>query len=289
MAAIMHLAKSARRNGVYVLQIGEGADEAFGGYAASHRLWRGFDRLSLFSGMLRTKGAMAFADTLSEALGRISPGLPFSRLSYGVSDLLLRYARDEQVYWGHGTVFSSFQRKRLVQAKASYLDPYDSLVRRLAWDDRFGDRPFLDQLALIDMLVQLPERLLMRADRATMRYSVEARVPFLDREVLSVAFRVPPRLRANTPKSFLRGYARKKLPAAIVDRPKVGFPTAREVFLGRDSMARIRERVLAKPFLELTGFAPKSVDELVAAQGRGSGIEALWTLYVLALWVHHWT
>lgn len=102
----------------------------------------------------------------------------------------------------------------------------------------------------------------MRADRATMRHGVEGP------EILALAFRIPPSLRAATPKGLLRACARERLPAPVVERPKSGFPAAPGVLLAPAALARIRERVLARPFLELTGFAPASVAGLLAA-GQG--------------------
>jgi asparagine synthase (glutamine-hydrolysing) len=153
----------------------------------------------------------------------------------------------------------------------------------------FRRRPYADRVALIDMLLELPERLLMRLDRATMRHAVEARVPFLDPEVLAAAFRVPPALRGASPKGFLRAYAERKLPGEVLRRAKVGFPTATTIFLAPPVQARIRERVLARPFIDFTGFAEDRVSELLARCERGGGgFAQIWSLYVLSLWFHEW-
>lgn len=139
----------------------------------------------------------------------------------GLLEALRRYSRNEAAYWGHGTAFTPRQLRALWRRDGLPSDPYAPLARRLAGERDLEQRPYADQLALTDLLLQLPERLLMRADRATMRHGVEARVPFLD----------------------------------------------------------------------LTGFAPEPVGELVEAASRGQGHAAslFWTLYVLALWAHHWT
>lgn len=289
-AALAHLARHARAAGVTVLQVGEGSDEAFGGYAHAHRLCQLHERLSGFGRLLPRR----FAGMLSRAFASGLAGIAISASPIGSSDgtlleALRRYAKGELVYWGHGIVFCPPEQERLFGERLPPDDPYDRLRERVAALPGFRRRPFPDQVALVDMLLELPERLLMRLDRATMQHGVEARAPFLDPDVLAAAFRVPPAVRTANPKGVLRAYAGRKLPAAILHREKVGFPTSATVFTAPEVLARMRERALARPFLELTGFAPDRVRELLAAcERRPAGFAHAWSLYTLGLWFHHW-
>ncbi len=113
----------------------------------------------------------------------------------------------------------------------------------------FQSAPILDQLTLIDLMVGLPERLLMRVDKATMLYGVEAREPFLDPAVLGVALRVSPNLRAETPKAVLKAIAGEMLPIEILNRRKVGFPTLHRVFLAPKVLTLMRRRSFTRDFL----------------------------------------
>jgi len=292
MVALMHLAKRARARGIRVLQIGEGADETFCGYVGAYRLWKARARLSGIGRMMSPDRLGALLRTFGDPVERLlERAQPLGVVAGNAIEPLRRYARGEHLYWGHGVVFSSRIRKRLLGDRPDCVDPHDRLSQRLAREDGLRDRPYLDQLALIDMLVQLPERLLMRADRATMRHGVEARVPFLDPAVLNVAFRIPEPMRAESRKSFLRQYARGRLPAAILQRKKRGFPTAAAVFLAPEFAGQIRERVLAPSFLEWTGLRREPLRELVVAaeRGRSYSLGRLWPLYTLALWTRHWT
>jgi asparagine synthase (glutamine-hydrolysing) len=150
-------------------------------------------------------------------------------------------------------------------------------------------RPYADQVALTDMLLELPERLLMRLDRASMRHGVEARVPYLDARLIEGAFRLPPAIRAPVPKGVLRAYAERKLPPETLQRAKGGFPASAAVFLAPTMRAQIRARVLSAPFLDLTGLAADGVEDLLTACERGGGgFAQIWSLYILSLWFQAW-
>src|SRR4029077_16998087 len=83
----------------------------------------------------------------------------------------------------------------------------------------------LDRLQYIDSRLYLPADLLTKADRMSMAHSLEARVPFLDRAVVELGRRTPPRLRLRglTTKHLLRRAMRGKLPAEITGGRKKGF------------------------------------------------------------------
>ncbi len=292
MVALSHLAKNARARGVRVLQVGDGADVVCFGSAVALLLWRARGRLSRIGRLMSSDrlGVLlrAFGDPLERLLERVQP---LGVVVGNAIEPLRRYERGEHAYWGHGIVFSSQFRERLLGDRADWIDPHDRLVARLAREEGLRDRPYFDQLALVDLLAQLPERFLMRAERATMRHGVEARAPFLDPEVLKVAFRIPAPMRAASRKEFLRHYARDRLPAPLLRRSKSGFPTARSVFLAPEFIAQIRKRLLAPAFLECTGLHRGPLTDLVVAaeRGRPYSLGPLWPLYMLALWSHHWT
>jgi asparagine synthase (glutamine-hydrolysing) len=83
----------------------------------------------------------------------------------------------------------------------------------------------LDAVQEFDVRTYLPGDLLVKEDRATMRHSVEARVPFLDKAVVALARRIPPRQRASllVGKRPLRRLARRRLGAAGLTWQKRGF------------------------------------------------------------------
>jgi asparagine synthase (glutamine-hydrolysing) len=155
------------------------------------------------------------------------------------------------------------------------------------WRESTGSE-LLDQMLEVDASVYLPGDLLPKIDIATMAFSLEARSPLLDHELMELAASIPPahKARGAQRKIVFRDALRGWLPDAILDGPKQGFelpvarwlrgelaPFAREVLLDRESAARDWAR-------------PEAVEELLdrhlagtADHGRG-----LWALLALELW-----
>ena len=277
--ALAHLAKVAKRSGVTVIQVGEGSDELFCGYNKVHQLWRFRKRIAF----LRHLFPPGFARCLMRTMDSLKDSV--------VRQNLQRYSRGEHLYWGYGTVFSERETAQLFNKQLPpNSNPYERLRTRIAEVPDFHKRSYMDQLAIIDLLLQLPERLLMRVDKATMLHGVEAREPFLDPRVLNAAFQVPEKWRASSPKNFLKKYAGMKLLPEITLRPKVGFPTSMKVFLAPAVMSRIRGSVLSKKFVEFGGFNHTYLQQMIASceAGKGRFFAHLWSLYVLSVWHDRW-
>jgi asparagine synthase (glutamine-hydrolysing) len=290
--AMVHLARFAKRNGVTVIQVGEGSDEVFCGYSSVYQLWRFHERIGVLSHLLPRR----FAGFLARAFGSLLERVVINPSKIGSLDGTLlehlrRFYKGEHLYWGYGLLYCAQDHERLYgKALPPLLDPYERLRPKIAEVADFAQRPYLDQLAIIDLMLELPERLLMRVDKATMRYGVEAREPFLDTSVLKVAFQIPPKLRASSEKGFLKAFARGKLSPEILMRPKLGFPADSKIFMAPPVMSKIRESILAKRFVDFTGFDPSRLREFIAVcdTGRTNFFSHVWSIYILSLWFHHW-
>ena len=83
----------------------------------------------------------------------------------------------------------------------------------------------LDRMTLADSLSYLTDDILQKVDRAAMSVALETRVPFLDKDVVEFAARVPPgmKLRDGRGKWLVRQVLYQHVPAELVDRPKTGF------------------------------------------------------------------
>jgi asparagine synthase (glutamine-hydrolysing) len=83
----------------------------------------------------------------------------------------------------------------------------------------------LDRMTLADALSYLTDDILQKVDRAAMAVGLETRVPFLDKDVVEFAARVPPgmKVRDGRGKWLVRQLLYQHVPATLVDRPKTGF------------------------------------------------------------------
>jgi len=284
------LAKFVGRCGVTVVQVGEGADELFCGYPAVHRLWRLHDRFSSVGCHLPRSGARLLAQSLGPLLEKLGDPSLINSMDGSIAEHLRRYGRGEHLHWGYGVLFTRTHQERLFKAGSLASNPYECISRQIQKVPRFSDCSYLDQLTLIDLMVGLPERLLMRVDKATMLYGIEAREPFLDPAVLAIALRIPPVLRAESPKSVLKAVAGEMLPVEILNRRKVGFPTLHGAFLAPTVLALIREKVIHKRFLDLTGLDRDQVELFFIDADKGGRrfFYQIWSIFVLSLWFHNW-
>jgi asparagine synthase (glutamine-hydrolysing) len=289
VAANVVLAKAVRQAGVTVAQVGEGGDEVFFGYSPAFRLLRLGGRLDAL-GRWMPRSAFRWAVRPLEVAHRAAGERSLlGSLDGSIPALLDRWTQKQVCYWGHGVLFARSDLAPLLSVPPS-AEPYSRLRDRLAAFGDVGARPLLDRLTLVDMALGLPERLLMRVDRATMLFGLEARVPFLDPRVIDAAFDIPPAQRVPQPKAILKRVAARFLPAEILTRPKVGFPTARRIFTAPAVRARVRDRVLEARFLAASGLRRDAVLGILSRfeRGESAGFYRAWALNVAALWFRHW-
>lgn len=78
---------------------------------------------------------------------------------------------------------------------------------------------------LLDMDTYLPGDILCKMDRASMKYSLEARCPVLDPDVMDFSYRIPHRYKyaAGDKKHILKEIAYDYIPRELLERPKKGF------------------------------------------------------------------
>src|SRR5690606_10652791 len=91
--------------------------------------------------------------------------------------------------------------------------------------ERAGADAPVDKALRLDSTVMLVDDPVKRVDNMTMAWGLEARVPFLDHELVELAAQIPPALKlASGGKGILKDVARKVIPAAVIDRKKGYFP-----------------------------------------------------------------
>jgi asparagine synthase (glutamine-hydrolysing) len=90
---------------------------------------------------------------------------------------------------------------------------------------KLGKLDAVDRMMALDAVHYLPGDILAKVDRAAMANSLETRVPFLDPDVMKLAWSMPAhmKIRGGTGKLPVRGVLDRYVPRALVDRPKAGF------------------------------------------------------------------
>ena len=201
--ALMILTRHARDHGMKVMLAGEGADELFGGY---------YSYLFVMAyALMARSGSRA-----SRIPGRVNRG----RAPGWIGDYLSQLP--ELKFYGSAHVTSAVDRSSLFSGEAgTHLHEWEESM--FPTIGRTGNPA--RAAMLFDQQTRLPDDLLTRTDRATMAYSVEARVPFLDRSVVefSNSLRdrqcltlVPPRM-----KMLLKRVAARHVPASAIYRRKL--------------------------------------------------------------------
>jgi asparagine synthase (glutamine-hydrolysing) len=146
----------------------------------------------------------------------------------------------------------------------------------------------LEHQQYLDMQTFLADDILFKTDRASMATSLEARVPYLDHELVEFAFRVPPsmKLRAFTGKWILRRAFRGRIPSAILRRRKSGFSVPIAAWL-RGDLREVSADLLNPRRIAAQGlFRPDRVDALRREHESGAADHGrtLWALLMYQLW-----
>ncbi len=147
----------------------------------------------------------------------------------------------------------------------------------------------IDKALEIDTRIMLVDDPVKRVDNMTMAWGLEARVPFLDHELVELAARIPAELKVRGGgKHILKQAARGLVPDAVIDRPKGYFPVPALKYLRGPFLEFVRE-ILAQPVaLKRELFNCAYVERLLAAPERHltpKGRSKLWQVAVLESWL----
>ena len=147
----------------------------------------------------------------------------------------------------------------------------------------------IDRALRLDQEVMLVDDPVKRVDNMTMAWGLEARVPFLDHELVELAGACPPELKvAQGGKGVLKDLARRVIPAEVIDRPKGYFPVPALTHLHGRYLEMVRDALHAPVAKERGLFDPSYVDGLLDAPNealtplRGN---KLWQLGLLEMWL----
>jgi len=262
----MILSKLAKEHVSMVLS-GDGGDELFHGYGAY--IWA--KRLTTFPGN-RMRGLLG-------AILKASPSNRSKRASY-----LFRY-KDKTTLKSHifsqeQYLFSEKELERLLNPdlifENSLEQDFSNYVRKLTAEEA---------QAIFDLKYYLKDDLLVKVDRASMRYALETRVPLLDHRIVELSLNIDPKLKisGNTQKYLLKEILYTYIPKEYFDRPKWGFSIPLKKWLYTDLAFLINEYLNEGIINEFHVVDFSEVEKLIRKfrSGHDYLYNRLWLLIIL--------
>ena len=274
-----YMARAARRH-MTVALVGDGADEAFGGYSRPviERAAGNYRRL------LPARARAALRDALAEPSGNRSSGSLRRRLGL----LAQSGALSPSDAFSYDRAFRALRSDAYAPSLLDAIGAWhpDSLYRE-AWS-RARATDDVDRALYGDITTYLPDQLLAKADVSAMAHGLEARSPFLGREILEYSASLPTalRLRNYTTKYLLKRVAERYVPRSVLHRRKRGFVMPASDWL-RGDLASHASALLDSPrFLDRGWLRADAVRRLLAehtTRQRDWG-QQIWTLMILEIW-----
>jgi asparagine synthase (glutamine-hydrolysing) len=284
------VAELARRTVTTAIS-GDGGDELFGGYlryGLALRVWR---RLRALPAPLRV--------AMIKSIESIAPG-HWDRLLLSMAPLLparMRFSAPGDRLHKLARLAAAPDRAAM-HAAAAELGHRGGLVlgadgtRKLtalaptALDDAGA-------MMFADTLDYLPGDILTKVDRASMAASLETRVPFLDNDVVALAWRLPPpmKLRGDTSKWVLREVLARYVPPALTERAKAGFAVPLDAWL-RGALREWAGDMLNEQRLQRAGLLDVALVARLWREhqsGRRNHQHVLWALVMFEAWRERWS
>lgn len=268
----MLVAQHAKRK-VSVVLTGDGGDEFFCGYRMYEKL--------LTAQRIDTPAILA------RAFIKENTSL-YNRMPFSVRSIVSNNDKRYKTQFGRNYYIESI--KKILQMPDAVL-PYDeSIIPVKSWQQR---------RMLLDSVTYLPDNNLCKVDRATMRYSLEARNPLLDVSFLENSFRIPLKYKyyKGDKKHILKDLTYDYIPKELLDRPKKGF----SVPINKWLRGVLKDELLSltnKSYLSSQGifepeFTSQFVADYVANGDKGSFTgqnfsHIVWPLFMFQKWYEHY-
>jgi len=264
------LSRRAREERVTVLLGGEGADELFGGYPAylGHKLAPLAERLP-----------RSILGALRSAIAR----LPASGGRVPLEFLLKRFVASIDLPWCERHLAWTGTGLARRDANSGWREELAAEMEGI---------PALAGAMLLDYRVYLRDDLLVKVDRASMLNSIEARAPFLDKDVSAFGLALPEtaKVRGLTTKWLLKRASLPRVGADIAHRRKQGLSVPVASLLN-DALRDEVDRLLSPARLRAQELIDAAEAARMLAEHRSGGrnhARALWPLVVLQLWIDRW-
>ncbi len=286
------LAREAKKSVTVVLS-GEGADEILGGYVFHKALLQGNRLAQVFPAWTRRKLLPALMGIVPAKVFDLAFDYPAALGERGKQKILdfVSLAGSGTLPQAYRHLISLFDHR---DVPALYSDDFAQSLRVLADSSmqRFQAKPnvpFLNQVLHLQFDHWLADDILTKQDKMSMAHGIEARVPFLDHELIEYVLRLPPRLKIHRgeTKLLLRKYAARILPASVAARRKMPFYVPLEKYFGEPAFQAMMADTLSDDAIRNRGlFKPEGVQKLRRAMHSGEFVylKQVFSLMMLELW-----
>ena len=261
-----------------VVLSGEGADEIFGGYNVySDPNGTVYDRLPRF---------------VKRGIGKVAEKLPAKR---GVNFFVRKGKDVEERFIGNAYMFTPQQRKQILKISTDAPDP--TVLTKPFYDNVKG-KDDVTKMQYLDLHMWMAGDILLKADKMSMANSLELRVPFLDKEVMALAEKIPTKFRVTRHKKtddakYITKYAMRlaakkdtpKQSAKTAEKKKLGFPVPIRVWLKEDKYYDIVKKEFesdtAKQFFNTQPLVQLLDDH---RSGKADNSRKIWTVFTFLVW-----
>ena len=267
VVAIYLISQEAARH-VKVILSGEGSDELFGGYR-QYATAPACDRLGRLPRFIKAPLA---------ALARVLP--PSVK---GRGFLLRGLTPVEQRFVGNSFVFDELSKRRILKTFDPAVHFTDRTKDIYAQASGYGT---LLKMQYCDLHTWLPSDILVKGDRLSMAHALEARVPYLDKEVFKAARSLCDRdkLSHDTTKYILRDTFSDLLNRETVVRPKKGYPVPVRVWLRGELYEWARHILAENPAEQYIDTAEALRLLELHRAGKGDYYHHIWVLLSFMTW-----
>lgn len=296
------LSKLVRDSKTTVVQVGEGADENFLGYWWCEHYRNKYETVYKPA---RDAGRLT-------AWQRIKGVSPFPLGDGEDKEIRERALAGRQLFWGGAVCWWGGLRDQLTPDPGPFRGtvscPVPGLLPRsfLAqdshnvvdhhigdYDGRLAEPEVLQKITAMELALRLPEHLLMRVDKMTMAHSIEARVPFLDQDLVEFAMRLPLsyKLSDGLGKKLVKKAAEPYVDHDLLYRRKQGFGAPMDKWFTEERFGKKCLAAYERSQLRKQGFFNDTyLHGLLKGQVEGKinyGFH-LWTVMNAVLWHERW-
>ncbi|NNF02532.1 MAG: asparagine synthase (glutamine-hydrolyzing) [Bacteroidia bacterium] len=265
---------------VKVVLSGDGGDELFFGYGA--HLWAQRLHKTMYKAL--RKPASILFNQMSSRYQRVADLLDYD----DNTDLSSHIFSQEQYLFSRKEI----ERLCIVSEENNTLPSWGVQAFIPINEDKSLSRELIpeEQQAMFDLQLYLQDDLLVKVDRASMKYSLETRVPILDHRLVEFAINLDPSLKIKdgSTKYLLKQYLFSMLPQEMFDRPKRGFSVPLSKWL-KHELSSLIDETLSKDTVNSAGLVDFAEVQKLINDFRGGKdhlYNRIWLLIVLHSWYY---